>query len=533
MPNIINNWPYTDLHNLNLDWIINKIKDLQEQVTEFTQDLPHVSAWNNGTWDQTHAYDANEIVFDDNKMYLSLRSVPAGVLISNTSYWTEIADMGFDPSAIIAAITALQGDVQDIQDTLFYVTPEEYGAVRDGSTDCSAAFAAAMNSGKTVKLLTGANGYVIKNPVIVTARSARLTGPDANWTSESGASAGITLTDNGYFMCNNEYTQFENVYFYSYNRTAGSKSAITVNGPDNLNGDAEVKNCIFSSVNDSIICNARGLYVDHCLFARGTPAITLNYIGTTNNPTPIQDSTITGGRGFVITNCRFHTGATWAVEIPASATAYNFNFENNLADHEAGEIVVYGSLTNGLIDGNTWTMCTRPVLAVAGGKMLNSVFSNNVCSSAAANGLADNFIAITGTGNDTEIDDLIISGNTFKTSAYRAIHVTQTKTFDRVLINDNTFDDLNITGDDITYGAISLPGTFNAVIITGNVFGQVAPTAAGCCIRSAAEDNTGTLNMLVVQNNIKTYDKDYLVHTYLQGAAVNSDLQTYRMDPTP
>ena len=104
MPNIINNWPYTDLHNINLDWIINTIKGLQDEVREFTEDLPHVSGWNNGQWDITHAYDANEIVFDDNKMYLSVKPVPANTQISNTNYWTEIADMGFDPSTIYADI---------------------------------------------------------------------------------------------------------------------------------------------------------------------------------------------------------------------------------------------------------------------------------------------------------------------------------------------------------------------------------------------------------------------------------------------
>ena len=96
----INNWPFTDLHNQNLDWVIQTVKDLQEEVREFTEDLPHVSAWNNGTWDITHAYDANEIVFDDNKMYLSVKPVPANTQISNTTYWTEIADMGFEDSVV-------------------------------------------------------------------------------------------------------------------------------------------------------------------------------------------------------------------------------------------------------------------------------------------------------------------------------------------------------------------------------------------------------------------------------------------------
>ena len=526
----INNWPFTDLHNQNLDWVIQTVKDLQEEVREFTEDLPHVSAWNNGTWDITHAYDANEIVFDDNKMYLSVKPVPANTQISNTTYWTEIADMGFDPSAINAAIAALQADLQDLEDTVYYVTPEQYGATRDGS-DCAAAFQAALNSGKPVKLLMDTNYYVIKTPVTITTRGAKLVGPDVPYNSFTGYEFGIVLTETGRFIANTDCVQFENVSFYSHDRTAGSTSAIVINGPDNLNGDAIVNNCLFLSCQDTIVCNARGLKVSNCIFTMGTPAITLNYVGITSSPTPITSSTITGGRGFMIQNNRFHTGVDRALMVKAGSTVYNLLFENNLSDHSYGQITVYGSIENGQINDNTWTLCDRPVLAIASGKMKNSTFSNNVCSANQANALPDNFIAITGDGTDAEIENMIISGNTFKTSSYRAILITGTKTCNKLNISNNTFDDLNITGDNISYAAINLPGTFNAVIITGNVFGQVAPTQTGCCIRSDVEDNTGSLNMLVVQNNIKTYDKDYLVHTYLQGAAVNSDLQTYRMDP--
>lgn len=525
----INNWPFTDLHNQNLDWVIQTVKDLQEEVREFTEDLPHVSAWNNGTWDITHAYDANEIVFDDNKMYLSVKPVPANTQISNTTYWTEIADMGFDPSAIYADIAALNAALQAALGDVYYVTPEDFGAVRDGSTDCSAAFQAALNTGKVVKLLLGPNGYVIKNPVLITAVTAKLVGPDATWNQTPGQFSGITLTDNGYFIVNAEYAMFQNIYFYSYNRSQGSKSAVTINGPDRLNGDAFFYNCVFSSCDDSIICNARGLDVVDCLFARGTPAITLNYVGTTTNPTPITDSRITGGRGFNIQNCRFHTGVTWSVLVPAGASCYNFNFQNNLSDHSYGEIVIYGSISNANIDGNTWTLCNRPVLAVADGKLYNSVFSNNVCSANQANALPDNYISIT--GSDAEIENVSIIGNVFHTSAYRAILATGLTHFTRVIIANNSFDNLNITGNNITYAAINLPGTFDTVAITGNVFGQVAPTDVGACIRSDPETSTGSLSKLVVQNNIKTYDKDYLVHATLQEAAADSDIQTYRLNP--
>lgn len=523
------NWPYSNFHDLNLDWILQQIKELGIKVDNVGAEIPHISEYNGGVWDSQHAYSKNEIVFDANSIFVAIRDVPAGILITNTLYWTEIADLSFDPSAIDAALARLDERCDAIEEDIYYVTPEDYGAVRDGLTDCAAAFTAALNSGKVVKLLQGNNGYLIKTPVVVTKDTAKLIGPDNVWNNITGNISGITLTENGYFQINAEYFQAEHVYFYSYNRSQGSTSAITINAADGLNGDAAIKHCVFSSCDNSIVCNARGLDVEDCLFARGTPAITLNYRGVTNNPTPITESTITGGRAFSINNCRFHTGVTWSVLVPATATVYNLNFEDNLSDHSYGEMVIYGSVENANISGNTWTLCNRPVLAVADGKFKNSVFNNNVCSANAANALPDNYISLT--GSNCEIENVQINNNVFKTSAYRAILATGTSVFNRVTISNNTFDDLNITGDNITYGAISLPATFNAVAIVGNVFGSVAPTAAGCCIRSDTEASSGSLNMLVVAGNIKYYDKDYLVHGTLQAQAVNSDIQTYRLNP--
>lgn len=84
---MINNYPYTDLHELNLDWILKKIKEVGIKVDEFTA-LNEITF--DGAWDISEAYPAWHIVTFENYAYLALKPVPAGVDISNSDYWQVI-----------------------------------------------------------------------------------------------------------------------------------------------------------------------------------------------------------------------------------------------------------------------------------------------------------------------------------------------------------------------------------------------------------------------------------------------------------
>lgn len=87
MPQIINNWPYSDIHNINLDWILAQVKELGHKVENMETFFPHISTWNNGEWDIDHNYELNEIVINGNDIYLAKKNVPAGENINNTDYW--------------------------------------------------------------------------------------------------------------------------------------------------------------------------------------------------------------------------------------------------------------------------------------------------------------------------------------------------------------------------------------------------------------------------------------------------------------
>lgn len=85
----LHKYPFETLHEMNLDWIISAMKDVAYELHNFeVANTIHYA----GTWDITKQYPTWSVVVDNNFGYISTQPVPAGIAITNTTYWENIAD---------------------------------------------------------------------------------------------------------------------------------------------------------------------------------------------------------------------------------------------------------------------------------------------------------------------------------------------------------------------------------------------------------------------------------------------------------
>lgn len=106
------NFPYSNFHELNLDWIIEEMRKLRTDMTKFTalQKLNFA-----GTWDIGKAYPQWSIVQDsEGNGYISIKPVPYNVQLSNTEYWRPVANYDALYAAFNQRITTIESDVTDI-----------------------------------------------------------------------------------------------------------------------------------------------------------------------------------------------------------------------------------------------------------------------------------------------------------------------------------------------------------------------------------------------------------------------------------
>lgn len=86
-----NQYPYLNLNDFNLDYILKTLRVLSERLENFIS-LNTIKYANPIQWNITKQYEANTVVIDanDSTAYLSVQPVPTGVAITNTDYWTPI-----------------------------------------------------------------------------------------------------------------------------------------------------------------------------------------------------------------------------------------------------------------------------------------------------------------------------------------------------------------------------------------------------------------------------------------------------------
>lgn len=102
---LFENFPYANFHELNLDWILHELKELEKEITNFVA-INSVKYANPITWDITSQYETNTVVLDSSgNAYLSVQPVPAGVALDREEYWTKIGNFSALWDSVRSAIT--------------------------------------------------------------------------------------------------------------------------------------------------------------------------------------------------------------------------------------------------------------------------------------------------------------------------------------------------------------------------------------------------------------------------------------------
>lgn len=90
--NPIHRAPYTNFHDLNLDWIMDELNEFNTKLTNFVS-LATIKYADPIQWDITSQYEANTVVVDSKgNAYLSVQPVPSGVSLDRTEFWTKIGN---------------------------------------------------------------------------------------------------------------------------------------------------------------------------------------------------------------------------------------------------------------------------------------------------------------------------------------------------------------------------------------------------------------------------------------------------------
>ena len=86
----LNGYPYTDFHEMNLDFLLKSMETLKQAFADFTASNSLIFA-EPLLFDITKSYAKNTIVLNpDGNAYISLQAVPEGVQLSNADYWLMV-----------------------------------------------------------------------------------------------------------------------------------------------------------------------------------------------------------------------------------------------------------------------------------------------------------------------------------------------------------------------------------------------------------------------------------------------------------
>lgn len=348
MDNFVHEFPQSNLHEQNLDWVISKVKELTHIIDDFTA-LQSIK-WAD-EWSIDKQYPAWAIVSNGADGYISIKPVPAGVLVTNTSYWAKIANYDVLYAAFEERIEALESDVEILKAHMIeWVNVKDFGAVGDGITDDSDAFQAAFDTGRNVYVpLTHGERYLITKTINATAKRQSMFGDmyNHNWASPSTPAADnqtgyivvdFTSSDANtpafYFKNNNSCVSFISIVNPNSDSnvqygTAFKFDTIDVSDGIELNGA-----CTFNTIRGfKIGCDAYGRSFKCCdnhFYGNHTDIHYYIRVGDDweDNPTAsnvYQQYPEYVGRALIVSRNRHHVNRLYVIHVESDTIEYDGN----------------------------------------------------------------------------------------------------------------------------------------------------------------------------------------------------------------
>lgn len=168
-----------------------------------------------GDWDNTKEYEPLMVVYYNGASYTSKTFIPAGIDISNTTYWALSADYNAQVAAYRAEVLGFKNGLDEFESFIMdgYVTPEMFGAKGDGITDDTAALQEAF----THKNVYCPNIYNVTDTIEV--ESCRVFGGEFNYSGSEKAilfdiKANTVIIKNMIIDCDNKIGKAFNIGYY-------------------------------------------------------------------------------------------------------------------------------------------------------------------------------------------------------------------------------------------------------------------------------------------------------------------------------